>query len=1161
MYCTVDNENAFLIRGKNLFLMRAVFRSRIRILRDHAGTLAASAAQHENVTFWGAEDNIVPPERARFGLPGDRENVVKLNADQSSEVRFSESRMSNRRHCYILPRNLKFTGRSDVLKRPQKKLFIQQDCQKLTVLDLDGVGNRRPRGSWYDGHLEPEESGKWFLVVDNVDDVEIRYGSFDPESVTGYVALEVAGLDVVDLKEMGSEEAVSLLEKSLSRQQLLGDKQIVAELLEELAHLPLAIAQAVAYLNRNRQAFMSSYRKLLRGSEKDMVGLLSREFRDGSPFQASQRSVATTWLVSFDQISVSDKDATRLLSFISCIEFKAILRSLLPRMETAEVMEHAIGTLCGNAFLLNRVFPSSDKANRERWRTYLPHAVRALHESGEHRIQERHDLFYRVGQCFFKDRRFKEAVKALEETSGLRRDQMSDTASARLTSEYELTRAYLDDRRIKDMIVIYERAVAVREQTLDERDHDRLGVTTRTLTAELNGVPASQKKLPTEDLRVFRPAGYCVLAQKCPARSFIRRRSQPIMVRDGLRQSDRVHKPLTKTGKTKTCAKSLPNRRVEDLEANNIQVNTSTPQPIRQTTTRPATNSGTGDARNDGQVLQEAVNSIAHSLKDELRKVQLEKERLKEGLLKTKNQLVAELIRTKEQISKELQVTFQQIHQSQNNPPRLQEVSQPLEEFGEPQTNERERLQQTSNDQPEEGQIDECVEPSLPSQAISKPHDNQDIAHIHNQMERTKTRRSGPSLKRKTIGLGETGKVFSAVVFYNPTHCEMEAAMYLPPGQPMPDLNQLFRDLAGGRISASQQPRTIQTECLSGRPMKRSKISGRAVPRIHLEQPLNDNPENEQQGKQFSSADSFVNEKNSVDETPMPRNLEIGPVALYPNESASPNHQQFRDVICQAGANLTAGSLEPSSPKRYNYDTAAEITLARAANRARPKPAPAKHIASCLGPATQRIPDIDQPIYDRISKAVLKPFAVVDEPLVNDSWQLQKHRDIIRDYTDVHPDEKEYIYVWDAFAQAHKANNAPYFDDIYLEFIEEKASWLVALQTRTNEAMKHLLYLNARDALNKSTVSNALSILRNARSQARPALVEAESACAGSDTYFSKSGCAICGQPFAGPRQVICANLDCDDPFYHDDCVRNKAKMPVDSRDWRCNGCCEVPAS
>ncbi|KAH8194412.1 hypothetical protein TruAng_011419 [Truncatella angustata] len=614
---------------------------------------------------------------------------------------------------------------------------------------------------------------------------------------------------------------------------------------------------------------------------------------------------------------------------------------------------------------LNRVFPSSDKANRERWRTYLPHAVRALHESGELRLQERHDLFYRVGQCFYKDMRFKEAVKALEETSGLRRDQMSDTASARLTSEYELTRAYLDDRRIKDMIVIYERAVA-------------------------SGVRRFSPEMP--------------------------------------------------------CQKFYP-------------------------PTQPAysTNSGTGDARNDGQVLQEAVNSIANSLKDELRKVQLEKERLKEGLLKTKNQLVAELIRTKEQISKELQVTFQQIHQSQNNPPRLQEVSQPLEEFGEPQTNEREGLQQTSNDQPEEGQIDECVEPSLPSQAISKPHDNQDIAHIHNQMERTKTRRSGPSLKRKTIGLGETGKVFSAVVFYNPTHCEMEAAMYLPPGQPMPDLNQLFRDLAGGRISASQQPRTIQTECLSGRPMKRSKISGRAVPRIHLEQPLNDNPENEQQGKQFCSADSFVNEKNSVDETPMPRNSEIDPVALYPNESASPNHQQFRDVICQAGANLTAGSLEPSSPKRYNYDTAAELTLARAANRARPKPAPAKHTASCLGPASQRIPDIDQPIYDRVSKAVLKPFAVVDEPLVNDSWQLQKHRDIIRDYTDVHPDEKEYIYVWDAFAQAHKANNAPYFDDIYLEFIEEKASWLVALQNRTNEAMKHLLYLNARDALNKST--------------------------------------------------------------------------------------------
>ena len=33
----------------------------------------------------------MPPESARFGIPGDRENIVMLNADHSSVSKFGES--------------------------------------------------------------------------------------------------------------------------------------------------------------------------------------------------------------------------------------------------------------------------------------------------------------------------------------------------------------------------------------------------------------------------------------------------------------------------------------------------------------------------------------------------------------------------------------------------------------------------------------------------------------------------------------------------------------------------------------------------------------------------------------------------------------------------------------------------------------------------------------------------------------------------------------------------------------------------------------------------------------------------------------------------------------------------------------------------------------
>lgn len=45
---------------------------------------------------------------------------------------------------------------------------------------------------------------------------------------------------------------------------------------------------------------------------------------------------------------------------------------------------------------------------------------------------------------------------------------------SRLTSEYEPACAYLNDRRIEDAIEIFEHVVAVRKETLDEKDHYRL---------------------------------------------------------------------------------------------------------------------------------------------------------------------------------------------------------------------------------------------------------------------------------------------------------------------------------------------------------------------------------------------------------------------------------------------------------------------------------------------------------------------------------------------------------------------------------------------------------------------------------------------------------------------------------------------------------------
>ena len=64
--------------------------------------------------------------------------------------------------------------------------------------------------------------------------------------------------------------------------------------------------------------------------------------------------MTTAWVVSFDRILERDSVAADLLIFMSCIEWKAIPRSILPRVQPEVSMEDAIGTLYEYSFVVRR---------------------------------------------------------------------------------------------------------------------------------------------------------------------------------------------------------------------------------------------------------------------------------------------------------------------------------------------------------------------------------------------------------------------------------------------------------------------------------------------------------------------------------------------------------------------------------------------------------------------------------------------------------------------------------------------------------------------------------------------------------------------------------------------------------------------------------------
>ncbi|KAK4244388.1 putative kinesin light chain [Corynascus novoguineensis] len=345
-------------------------------------------------------------------------------------------------------------------------------------------------------YLSSEAAGPWLLVVDNADDKDILFGSVDmpggiieylPESDNGLtlfttrsreVAVSVTGSDVIELHEIERLEAADYLEKSLIQKDTVRDKTATEELLKQLTYLPLAITQAAAYINI-KQVPLAKYLELLRGTQQDLVSLMSKEFRDNTRYLGSQNAVATTWLVSFDQIRKSDNSAADLLSFISCIEPKGIPQSLFPGRGDSEVFDmHNLVHLAARIWVqregltatasekatrqLATVFPSDDYENRTIWR------------DKELDIEEKSDLLLCIGRCLIVDGRTKEAVRSLEEACQWRSCHFDEDHPSRLASQHELARAYQANGQVKEAITLLKHVVSIRERTLAEDDPDRL---------------------------------------------------------------------------------------------------------------------------------------------------------------------------------------------------------------------------------------------------------------------------------------------------------------------------------------------------------------------------------------------------------------------------------------------------------------------------------------------------------------------------------------------------------------------------------------------------------------------------------------------------------------------------------------------------------------
>ncbi|OCK88522.1 TPR-like protein [Cenococcum geophilum 1.58] len=479
-------------------------------------------------------------------------------------------------------RNPRFTGRESDLMKLEESLFIGDQTTKVAIMGLGGIGktqlalelayrlrikdkncsiiwipaiNRESLEQAYldvakqlkitgcredkedvkrlvQDHLGKESAGKWLLVFDNADDIDMWIGKSEqgssrlieylPKNKRGSIifttrdrktAVKLAHQNIVEVGEMNETVATELLQKCLFNKDLVNNRLDTTTLLNELTYLPLAIVQAAAYISENGLA-LADYLSLLAEQEEDVVDLLSEEFEDDWRYRNVKNPVAVTWLISFDQIRHRDPLAAEYLSFMACVNPKNVPQSLLPPGQSRKKEIDAIGTLNAYSFIAKRpgelaidvhrlvhlatrnwlrkekllarwtsgaiarlaeMLADIGNENKVIWRTYLPHARYALEldlvdEYGEDRI----NLGWRYGICLDYDGRYNEADISFEQVMKTCRRVLGKEHPSTLTSMANLASTYSHQGRWKEAEELEVQVMETRKRVLGAEHPDTL---------------------------------------------------------------------------------------------------------------------------------------------------------------------------------------------------------------------------------------------------------------------------------------------------------------------------------------------------------------------------------------------------------------------------------------------------------------------------------------------------------------------------------------------------------------------------------------------------------------------------------------------------------------------------------------------------------------
>ena len=199
-----------------------------------------------------------------------------------------------------------------------------------------------------------QANGKWMMILDNADDIEVFYpkrtlardessaaaaslAAYLPQSRNGSILITSRSKDaaarlagghkkIMEVQTMDAGQSLQLLRNKLED---MPDQEGAAELVRALDFLPLAITQAAAYINRGARMTVSGYIDQFRRNDKRKESLLNSDLGDLRRDESASNSVMLTWQISFERIREEKQSAADLLSLMSFFNPQGIPESIL----------------------------------------------------------------------------------------------------------------------------------------------------------------------------------------------------------------------------------------------------------------------------------------------------------------------------------------------------------------------------------------------------------------------------------------------------------------------------------------------------------------------------------------------------------------------------------------------------------------------------------------------------------------------------------------------------------------------------------------------------------------------------------------------------------------------------------------------------------------